>query len=27
VEGQKVQSCGYLSSFWRFSSLGQSLVS
>jgi hypothetical protein len=27
VEGQKVQSCGYLSSFGGFSSLGQSLVS
>jgi hypothetical protein len=27
VEGQKVQSCGYLSSFVGFSSLGQSLVS
>jgi hypothetical protein len=27
VEGQKVQSCGYLSSFRGFSSLGQSLVS
>ncbi len=27
VEGRKVQSCGYLSSFGGFSSLGQSLVS
>jgi hypothetical protein len=27
VEGQKVQSCGYQSSFGGFSSLGQSLVS
>ncbi len=27
VEGQKVQSCGYLSSFRAFSSLGQTLVS
>jgi len=27
VEGQKVQSCGYLSSFGGFSSLGQTLVS